>query len=41
MITGPGWLVIRDHGSHESLTYFWDGIIAEVWCATNGGTLYT
>jgi hypothetical protein len=36
----PHWLVVIDNGSYETLTYFLDRTMAELWQRKHGGRLY-
>ena len=39
-LQAPYWLVVIDNGSYETLTYFLDRTMAELWQRKHGGRLY-
>lgn len=40
MFTAPDWLVVIDNGPYETLTYFLNRVVAELWQHEHGGRLY-
>ena len=39
-LQAPPWLVVIDKGSYETLTYFLNRTMAELWQRKHGGQLY-
>ena len=39
-LQAPHWLVVIDKGSYETLTYFLNRTMAELWRRKHGGQLY-
>ena len=39
-LQAPPWLVVIDKGSYETLTYFLNRTMAELWRRKHGGQLY-